>query len=235
MTKTPSDIPPNSAPAMATPRPPPPPQPGEKHGMTTCSRANPVPAIIARPPAPHGVNGAPFGVDDAPINSVGSVTLLSPGTIAGDGFLTPRGKSTPFHAAVPWEIITPRVTTRSAFRGLAGSNASDNNEPPPDPVVAAPAPAPSAFQMEGKSIADFGLEDAEIGPSTAPTATTLVPTYRDVQCMVTENLNSLSARVRGPTSNASTRTSTRTSPMQRRSVKILSPTTLPFLMGSTPN
>jgi hypothetical protein len=100
MTNTPPDIPSDSAPAMATPRPPPPPQPGEKHGMTTRLRATLVPAIVARPPAPHGVVGAPFGVDNAPIASDGSVTLLSPGTNADDGFLTPCGKTTPF--VMPW-------------------------------------------------------------------------------------------------------------------------------------
>jgi hypothetical protein len=163
--------------------------------MTTCSRATPVPAIVARPPAPHGVDGAPFGVDNAPINSDGSVTLLSPGTNAYDGFLTPSGKTTPFHAAVPQEIVMPRVTTGNAFGGLAGSNTSKDNKPPPDSVVATPAPAPSAFQMEGKSIADFSLEDVEIGPSTAPTGTMPVPTYWDVQRVVTENLNSLIANI----------------------------------------
>jgi hypothetical protein len=140
---------------MATPRPPPPPQPGEKHGMTTRSRATPVPAIVARPPTPHGVDGVTFGVDDAPIDSNGSVTLLSPGTHADDGFLTPRGKTT-------------RVTTGNTFKGLAGSNTSNDNEPPPDPVVAAPAPAPSAFVLghqanlkessESKELAELRLQ-----------------------------------------------------------------------------
>jgi hypothetical protein len=49
--------------------------------------------------------------------------------------------------------------------------------------------------MEGKSIADFGLEDVEIGPSTAPTATMPVPTYWDIQRVVTENLDSIIADI----------------------------------------
>jgi hypothetical protein len=120
------------------------------------------------------------------------VTLWSPGTNADDGFVTPRGKTTPFHAAVLQEIVTPWVTTGNSFRGLAGSNASNNNKPPP---VATPAPAPSASPMEDKSIADVDLEDVEIGPSTAPTATTPVPTYWDIHCAIKENLDLLLADI----------------------------------------
>ncbi len=90
MTKTPSDIPPDSAPVMATPRPPPPPQPGETKGIKTRAKTYPPPRIVALSPAPHGVDGAPSGVNNAPIDSDGSATLLSPGTSAADQFLTPR-------------------------------------------------------------------------------------------------------------------------------------------------
>jgi hypothetical protein len=70
---------------------------------------------------------------------------------------------------------------------------SDDKESPPETVVAAPAPALSAFQVEDKPIADFDLEDVEPSPSTSPTATTPVPTYQDIQCAVKENLDSLIA------------------------------------------
>jgi hypothetical protein len=49
--------------------------------------------------------------------------------------------------------------------------------------------------MEGKSIADFGSEDVEISPSTAPTSTMPVPNYQDVQRVVTENLDLLIANI----------------------------------------
>ncbi len=132
MTKTPSDTPPDSVLLMATPRPPPPPQPGETHGMMRCSMGPPVPAIAATFPAAQRVNRAPFDVDNAPINSDGSTTLLSPGTTADDGFITPRGKTTPIHAAVPQDIATPQVTIRNAFKRLAGSAASNDDKPPPN-------------------------------------------------------------------------------------------------------
>jgi hypothetical protein len=164
MTKTPSDIPPDSAPVMATPHPPPPPQPGEKQGVTTCGmlKATPVPATKARPPAPHGVDGAPFDVNDAPIVSDSSATLFSPGTNADDGLITPCGKTTPFHAVVPQEIIQPRVTTGNPF----GAFSSNEDEPPPVPT-----------------------------PPTAPTATMLVPTYRDVHRAVEQNLDLLISNI----------------------------------------
>jgi hypothetical protein len=125
MAKTPSDTPSNPPPAMTTPRPPPPPQPGEKEGMITreMRKATPVPAINVRPPAPASVDGAPPRVGDAPVDSNGSATLLSPGTHADDGFAAPCGKTAPFHAAVPMKFIPPRVITGNSFSVLEEARA----------------------------------------------------------------------------------------------------------------
>jgi hypothetical protein len=159
--------------------------------MTCCLMGPPVPAIAMMSPAAQRVDGAPFGVKNAPINSDGSTTLLSPGTTADDGFITPCGKTTPIHAAVPRDIIMPWVTTRNTFEQLAGSAASNDDEPPPEPVVAAPATNPLAFQLGGTSIAEFGSEDVEVSPSAAPSATTPMRPYWDAQRAAEESFDSI--------------------------------------------
>jgi hypothetical protein len=122
-------------------------------------KATPVPAITKRPPARQSV-------DNAPIDSDGSATLLSPGTNADDGFLTPRGKTTPFHAAVPQAIIQPPVTTGNTFGDFASTN--NDKDTPPDNKNPPPVPPPAASTM-----------------------TTPVPTYWDVHRAVEEQLDSL--------------------------------------------
>jgi hypothetical protein len=153
MTKTPSDIPPDSAPAMATPLPPPPSQPGETQGIKTRAKTYPPPTIVALFPAPHGVDSAPCGINNAPIDSDGSATLLFPGTSAADQFLTPRWTAA-LRTAVLREIATPGVITKNSYEPLTATNASDDDEPPPTTMVAAPAPAP-AFQVKGQSLVEI--------------------------------------------------------------------------------
>ncbi len=97
-----------------------------------------------RPPPP--------GVEDASEDSNGSATLLSSGTHADDGFVAPRGKTTPFHAAVPREFTQPRVNTRNSFGGLDEGDDDNNTATDPD------APTPTRPFQEAHRAAEESLD-----------------------------------------------------------------------------
>ncbi len=145
--------PPRLRPGDGNTPPSPSPQPGETQGIKTHAKTYPPPTIVALSPAPHGVDGAPSGVNDAPIDSDGSATLLSPGTSAVDQFLTPPW-TTALRTAVPREIVTPGVITKNSYEPLAATIASDDDEPPAERLFAPPPRADLLTFWRGKKISE---------------------------------------------------------------------------------